>query len=79
MSLAGCLEALEFVQGLIEAALYGRLVAGELREGVCLVCIPDKGSAERGGLRVLLDPHLLSLLEGLPVLAPIGYCGVGGY
>ena len=64
----GSLEALQFVIGLVEPPLYLCLVAGELREGGCCVCIPDKGSAECGGLRVLLGLYLLGLGESLLVL-----------
>jgi hypothetical protein len=42
------LETLKLVQGLVEALPYRCFVAGELGEGVSLVCIPDEGSAERG-------------------------------
>src|SRR5215213_4026537 len=57
---AGSLEALQLVIGLVEPALYPCLIAGEFREGVRCVCIPDKGSAERGDLRtMLLALHLL--------------------
>ena len=51
---AGGLETLELVQGLIKAALYGHLVAGELGEGVRFVGVSDKGPAERGGLCVFV-------------------------
>src|SRR5215208_4367656 len=51
---AGGLETLQLVIGLVESPLYSRLVAGELGEGVRRVCIPDKGSAECGGLRAML-------------------------
>src|SRR5215212_8109466 len=66
---AGGLEVLKFVPGLVEPALYPCFVAGEFGEGVRCVCIPDKGSAERGALRtMLLSLHLFSLGEGLLVL-----------
>lgn len=54
ISAAGGLETLELVQGLIKAALYGHLVAGELGEGVRFVGVSDKGPAERGGLCVFV-------------------------
>src|SRR5215212_5233230 len=73
---AGGLEALKFVPGLVEPALYPCFVAGEFGEGVRCVCIPDKGSAERGGLRtMLLSLHLFSLGEGLLVLLLVRYPG----
>jgi hypothetical protein len=50
----GDLEASEFVPGLIEVSLYRGLVAGELGEGVRLVGIPDKRSAERCRFGVFL-------------------------
>ena len=43
---AGSLEALEFVQGLVEAALYRGFVAGELGEGVHCIGVTDETSAE---------------------------------
>jgi hypothetical protein len=61
-SVAGGLETLKLVQGLVETLPYRRFVAGELGEGVGLVCIPDEGSPERRGLSLLLDLlHLLGL------------------
>jgi hypothetical protein len=45
---AGCLETLKLMEGLVEALPYRCFVAGELGEGVGLVCIPGEGSAERG-------------------------------
>src|SRR5919112_6273814 len=51
---AGGLAALELVEGRVEAPFYLRFVAGELREGVCFVCIPDKAPAKRGGLHLFL-------------------------
>ena len=39
---AGGLETLKLVQGLIDASLYRRFVAGEFGEGVSSVSIPDK-------------------------------------
>ncbi len=68
---AGGLEALEFVEGPVEAPFYGRFVAGELREGVRLVRVPDEGPAEPGGLVFLLGLHLLCLREGFLVLLPV--------
>jgi hypothetical protein len=52
------LEALEFVQGFVEASLYLGLVAGELREGVRFVGVPDGGADERGALRVELSIYI---------------------
>src|SRR5215208_3241612 len=43
ISAAGGLEALEFVQRFVEAALYAGLVTGELGEGVRIVRITDEG------------------------------------
>jgi hypothetical protein len=40
------LQALEFVDRLVEAPLYGGLVTRELREGVLLVGVSDKGPAK---------------------------------
>src|SRR5215211_5780769 len=45
ISAAAGLEALEFVQCFIEAALYRGLVAGELGKGVRFVRVADEGSA----------------------------------
>src|SRR5215216_4485695 len=45
ISAAGGLEALEFVQRFVEAALDRSLVAGELGEGVRIVRVVDEGSA----------------------------------
>jgi hypothetical protein len=45
----GGLQALEFVQGLVEASLYRGLVAGELREGVSLQGVLHKAQAKPGG------------------------------
>ena len=58
----GGLEALELVQGLVEAPLYGGLVARELGESIGAVGVPGEGPAERSVLSVLLDPHLLGPL-----------------
>jgi hypothetical protein len=49
-SASGSLEALEFVQAFVKASLYHGLIAGELREGVRFVGVPDGGSDERGAL-----------------------------
>ena len=58
LSLAGGLEALEFVQGLEEAALYRGLVAGELRESVALVGIRHEGVTEHCRISFLHSLHL---------------------
>src|SRR5918993_334591 len=59
---ASGLQALEFVQGLVEAPLYGGLVAREFGESIGAVSVPGEGPAERSVLSVLLDPHLLGSL-----------------
>jgi hypothetical protein len=77
--MAGGLEALEFVKGLVEAPFYTRFVAGELGEGVYLFGIPLEGAAERSGIRMLFSLHLLSSRESLLVLLFVGYiCGACG-
>lgn len=77
---AGGLEALELVQGLVEAPLYSRVVAGEFRKAVRFVCTPDKGSAERGGLRVFVrNLHLLRFGESFLVLLFVRYSVDGPY
>src|SRR5215207_7657780 len=43
ISAAGGLEALEFVQCLVEAALYRSLVAGELRKSIRFIRVSDEG------------------------------------
>src|SRR5215203_6019041 len=55
ISAAAGLEALEFVQCFIEAALYRGLVAGELGEGVRAVAVPYERQTE---LRHLRTPHI---------------------
>src|SRR5215213_5217032 len=72
---SGGLEALALVQGLGKAPLYRSLVARELGEGVCLVRVPDEGSAEQGDFCVLLGLHLLCLGESFGVLLFIPYAG----
>ena len=62
------LKALELVEGFVESLFQVGLVAGELREGVRPIGVPDEGSAERGGLRVLPGLYLLCLGEGFLVL-----------
>src|SRR5215211_4508870 len=52
----GGLQALEFVQGLVEAPLYGCLVARELGEGVRILGVPGEGTTKRGPSRLLLIP-----------------------
>jgi hypothetical protein len=66
ISAAGGLEALEFVQRFVEAALDRSL--GELRKGVRCVRVADEGSAKCGGFRVLLNRHLLGFGEGFLAL-----------
>jgi hypothetical protein len=56
------------VQSLVEATLYRGFIAGEFRESVRLVGIPDKGLAKRGGLPIPHCLHLFCLGEGLLVL-----------
>ena len=66
LAVAGGLETLKLVQGLVEAPPYRLFVAGELGEGVGLVCVPYEGSTERGGLGdFVLGLHFLGLGEGL--------------
>ncbi len=62
---ASGLQALEFVQGLVEAPLYGGLVARELGEGIGAVGVPGEGPAERSVLRVLLNSHTQSQMNTL--------------
>ena len=68
---------MQLVQGLVEAALYRGLVAGELGEGVRLVCIPNKGLPERGGFAVSYALKLLGIVRGLSVFLFVGYYGFG--
>lgn len=49
--------------------------AGELGEGVHLVCIPDEGSTERSRISVLLGLHLLCLGESFLVFLFVRYSG----
>jgi hypothetical protein len=56
------LQALEFMEGLVKAPLYGGLVAREFGESIGAVGVPGEGPAERSVLSVLLDPHLLGSL-----------------
>ena len=60
---SGGLEALEFVQRLIEASLYRCFVAGELREGVSLVGTPDKVLPSMAVSVFCLAFHLLGSRE----------------
>src|SRR5829696_5993311 len=55
ISAAGGLEALEFVQCFVEAALNAGLVTGELGEGVRAVAVPYEGQTERRRVRT---PHI---------------------
>src|SRR5215208_8161710 len=55
ISAAGGLEALEFVQCFVEAALYAGLVTGELGEGVRAVAVPYEGQTELRRVRI---PHI---------------------
>src|SRR5215203_3987720 len=75
ISAAGCLEALEFVQCFVEAALYAGLVTGKLGEGVRIVRITNEGPSKRGSFTVPHCLHLLSLGEGLLVLSLVEYHG----
>ena len=61
------------MQGLVEASLYGRFVAGGLGESVRFFCVPDKGSTERGGFGIPHALHLFGFKEGVPVLLLIRY------
>jgi len=72
---SGSLEALEFVQCLVETPLYRGLVAGELGEGVRLACIPNKGLPERGGFGVSHALKLSGFVRGLSVFLFVGYDG----
>ena len=65
------------MQGLVEAPLYGGFIAREFREGVCLVCIPNKGLPERGGFGVSYALKLSDFVHGLLVLLFVGYDGAG--
>ena len=51
ISAAGGLQALEFVQCFIEAALDRSLVAGELGKSIRVVSVADEGPPQRGGFR----------------------------
>ena len=75
---AGGLQALEFVQRFVEAALYGGLVPGELRECVGLIGVPDEGPPECGGLVLLLAPHSADPREGFLVPLFVGYGDIRG-
>src|SRR5215208_1428970 len=55
ISAAGGLEALQFVQSFVEAALYAGLVTGELGEGVRAVAVPYEGQTQLRRLRI---PHI---------------------
>src|SRR5215211_1438122 len=76
ISAAGSLEALEFVQRFVEAALYGGLVTGELGKGVRFIRVTDEGSTERGCFRVSLGLHLLCFGEGFLALLWVRYRSV---
>jgi hypothetical protein len=75
ISSAGGLQALEFVQCLVEAALYGGLVAGELGKSVRFIRVPDEGPSKCGSFTVPHRLHLLSLGEGLLVFPLVEYHG----
>ena len=57
ISAAGGLEALQFVQCFVEAALYAGLVTGELGEGVRAVAVPYEGQTELRRVRIPPRPR----------------------
>ena len=65
------------MQCLVEAPLYGGFIAREFREGVCLVCILNKGLPERGGFGVSYALKLSDFVHGLLMLLFVGYDGSG--
>src|SRR5215204_6735676 len=68
ISAAGGLEALQFVQCSVQAALYAGLVTGELREEVRAVAVPYERQTER--IRVQI-PHIsVGLLHEYACLHP---------
>src|SRR5829696_9022366 len=68
ISAAGGLEALQFVQCFVEAALYAGFVTGELGEGVRAVAVPYERQTER--IRVQI-PHIsVGLLHEYACLHP---------
>src|SRR5829696_114473 len=68
------LQALEFVQCSVEAALDRGLVAGELGKGVRAVRVADERLAQRGGFRFSLGIHLLSFGDGFLIPLFVRYC-----
>jgi hypothetical protein len=53
------LQALEFMEGLVEAPLYGGLVAREVGKGVLSVGVSDKGPAKAPLNSTVIEPLLL--------------------
>ena len=75
------LQALEFMEGLVEAPLYGGLVAREVGKGVLSVGVSDKGPAKAPLNSTVIKPLLLIYcrFHGQNPVKPPGSSNDAGY